>query len=87
MTTDTDTLGPPPLSVGVLGWLRKNLFSTWYNALLTLASLWLIYTVGSRMLVWAFTSARWGVITTNLRLFMIGPFPPEQAWRVWVCVV
>jgi general L-amino acid transport system permease protein len=87
MTIDTDTLGPPPMSVGVLGWLRKNLFSTWYNALLTLVSLWLIYTVGSRMLVWAVTSARWGVITTNLRLFMIGPFPPDQAWRVWVCVV
>ncbi len=87
MTIDTDTLGPPPLSVGVLGWLRKNLFSTWYNALLTLASLWLIYAVGSQLLVWTFTSARWGVITTNLRLFMIGPFPPEQAWRVWVCVV
>lgn len=87
MTIDTDTLGPPPLSVGVLGWLRKNLFSTWYNALLTLASLWLIYTVSSQMLVWAVTSARWGVITTNLRLFMIGPFPPDQAWRVWVCVV
>ena len=87
MTIDTDTLGPPPMSVGVLGWLRKNLFSTWYNALLTLVSLWLIYTVSSRMLVWAVTSARWGVITTNLRLFMIGPFPPDQAWRVWVCVV
>jgi len=27
-----------------------------------------------------------GVITTNLRLFMVGPFPPEQVWRVWLCL-
>ena len=87
MATDADTLGPPRLSVGVLGWLRKNLFSTWYNTLLTLFSLWVVCTVGGNLLVWAFTSARWGVITQSLRLFMVGPFPPEHVWRVWVCLV
>ncbi len=87
MATDADTLGPPRLSVGVLGWLRKNLFSTWYNILLTLFSLWVVCTVGGNLLVWAFTSARWGVITQSLRLFMVGPFPPEEVWRVWVCLV
>jgi general L-amino acid transport system permease protein len=87
MTTNTETLGPPRTSVGVLGWLRKNLFNTWYNALLTLVSLWMVYTAGSRLMTWAITTARWGVITTNLRLFMVGPFPPEQVWRVWVCLV
>ena len=87
MATDADSLGPPRLSVGVLGWLRKNLFSTWYNALLTLFSLWVVCTVGGNLLVWAFTSARWGVITQSLRLFMVGPFPPEEVWRVWVCLV
>jgi len=87
MATTVEDIGPPRMSVGVVGWLRKNLFSTWYNALLTLFSLWLIYTAGSRMLVWALTTARWGVITQNLRLFMVGPFPPEQTWRVWLCLV
>ncbi len=87
MTTNTQTLGPPRTHVGVLGWLRKNLFSTWYNALLTLVCVWVVYTAGSRFLVWALTTARWGVITTNLRLFMVGPFPPEQVWRVWLCLV
>ena len=87
MTTNTETLGPPRTHVGVLGWLRKNLFSTWYNTLLTLVSVWVVYTAGSRLLVWALTTARWGVITTNLRLFMVGPFPPEQVWRVWSCLV
>jgi general L-amino acid transport system permease protein len=84
--TTADDIGPPRTSVGVLGWIGKNLFGTWYNTLLTLVSLWAIYTVGSRLLVWMFTTARWGVITTNLRLFMVGPFPPEQVWRVWLCL-
>jgi general L-amino acid transport system permease protein len=86
MPTNSDTLGPPRTSIGILGWLKKNLFSTWYNTLLTLASLWVIYTAGSRLVVWALTTARWGVITTNLRLFMVGPFPPDQVWRVWLCL-
>jgi general L-amino acid transport system permease protein len=87
MATTTETIGPPRTSIGVLGWLKKNLFNTWYNALLTLVSLWIVYTVGGNLLVWAFTTARWGVITQNLRLFMIGPFPPEQVWRVWSCLL
>jgi general L-amino acid transport system permease protein len=75
------------MSVDILAWLKKNLFSTWYNVGLTLVSLWLVYTVGSKFLIWALTTARWGVITQNLRLFMVGPFPPDQVWRVWLCLV
>jgi general L-amino acid transport system permease protein len=33
-----ETLPPPRTSVGLLGWLRQNLFSTWYNALLTIVA-------------------------------------------------
>ena len=31
----TIEMRPPVTEVGVLGWLKKNLFSTWYNILLT----------------------------------------------------
>lgn len=86
MTAAVDTIEPPSTSVGVLGWLRKNLFSTWYNALLTIVMLWLIYIVGTGLLNWAFTGARWNVIGANLRLFMVGPYPPDQVWRVWLVV-
>jgi general L-amino acid transport system permease protein len=86
MTAAVDTIEPPSTSVGVLGWLRKNLFSTWYNALLTIVMLWLIYVVGTGLLNWAFTGARWEVISANLRLFMVGPYPPDQVWRVWLVV-
>ncbi len=80
-----DTLKPPATSVGVLGWLRKNLFSTWYNALLTLLALYVIYVVVGGL--WNFvTTADWGVVTANLRLFMVGRYPPEEMWRVWTSV-
>ncbi|MBI5650291.1 MAG: ABC transporter permease subunit [Chloroflexi bacterium] len=85
MTTTAETIGPPRTSVGALGWLKRNLFSPWYNALLSLISVWLIYSVGGQTVQWALT-ARWEVITSNLRLFMVGSFPPDQVWRVWLVV-
>ncbi|MDE3090203.1 MAG: amino acid ABC transporter permease [Chloroflexota bacterium] len=87
MTTTVEAVGPPRTSVGMIGWLRKNLFNSWFNSILTLVCLWLIYLVGSQLLVWALTGARWAVITENLRLFMTGPFPPDQVWRVWLVLV
>ncbi len=86
-TTAAEPLGPPRTSIGVLGWLRKNLFNNWYNSILSLLCLWAIYVVGSQFLMWAFTGARWTVISANLRLFMIGPFPPDQVWRVWLVLI
>jgi general L-amino acid transport system permease protein len=87
MTTATETLEPPRTSVGVLGWLKKNLFSTWYNTLLTFFMLWVIWAGGSALLSWVLTTARWEVITANTRLFLVGAYPPDQVWRVWLVVV
>ncbi|MBM4465812.1 MAG: amino acid ABC transporter permease [Chloroflexi bacterium] len=87
MATISETVRPPRTSVGVLGWLKENLFSTWYNALLTFGSLGLIYVVLRGIITWALTGARWDVVTTNLTLFLIGPFPRDQVWRVWACVI
>jgi general L-amino acid transport system permease protein len=78
---------PPRTSVGVLGWLKENLFSSWYNTLLTLGSLWLIYVMVRGIVTWARTEARWSAVTTNLWLFFVGPFPREELWRVWACVI
>ena len=85
MATVTDTIKPPRTSVGPTGWLRKNLFSSWLNSLLTILALWLIYNL--MIGLWGFFStAQWGVVTANLRLFMAGRYPIEQIWRVEVCV-
>ncbi len=43
----------PPLSeVGVIGWLRANLFSGWFNSILTFVSLVLIYLLLAAILPW-----------------------------------
>ena len=45
-------LPPPPATTGPIGWLRKNLFSSWANALLTVVSIYLLYLVASSILSW-----------------------------------
>lgn len=87
MTAETEIIKPPVTSLGVLGWLKKNLFSTWYNALLTIFSAWLLVVFLRALITWAVKTARWEVITANLRLFIVGQYPPEQVWRVHVCVL
>lgn len=77
---------PPRLTLGPFAWLRKNLFSTWYNVMLTFAALWLLYALLRPAIQWALTEARWGVIAANLTLFMIGQYPRDQLWRVWLTI-
>ena len=83
---DAAELKPPQLTVGPLAWLRKNLFSTWYNVALTLLAAWLLYLLLKPAVEWATTEARWGVIEANLTLFMIGLYPREQIGRVWLTI-
>ncbi len=78
-------LPPPSERVPVLRWLKHNLFSTWYNAVLTLSAGALVATLGYGLLSWAL-EARWGVIPANLKILLVGTYPPEQLWRVWAVV-
>ncbi|EKE43430.1 amino acid ABC transporter, permease protein [Oceaniovalibus guishaninsula JLT2003] len=43
---------PPETDTGVVAWLRKNLFSTWAYALLTIAALYVIYVILAGVLPW-----------------------------------
>lgn len=81
-----EPLPPPVERYTVLRWLHKNLFSTWYNALLTVACVVLIALALRSLVEWAVEQARWEVIAVNLRLFLVGQYPPAATWRVWVCV-
>lgn len=76
----------PPLTERnpLLRWLRQNLFNSWANTLLTLLMLWLIFSLGRSLTQWALQEAQWGVVPANLRLFLLGQYPPQQAWRVWI---
>jgi general L-amino acid transport system permease protein len=84
MAVQPEVIKPPRTEVGLLGWLKKNLFSTWYNGLLTVFSIAFIYVVLRAIITWVVRDARWEVVAVNLKVFMIGRYPGEEAWRVWV---
>ncbi|MEA5508816.1 amino acid ABC transporter permease [Crocosphaera sp. UHCC 0190] len=80
----SNLISPPPIyRVSPLSWIRKNLFSTWYNSLLTLISLFFLYRISSNLIIWIFTQAQWNVISLNLRLFLVGQYPLALLWRTW----
>lgn len=82
MEATTETVVKPPTFFGPVDWLKRNLFSTWLNALLTFLSLWLLYVVLRGALTWAFTSANWAPVTHSLKLFAVGQYPLDQMWRL-----
>ena len=64
-------------------WLRENLFSTWYNTLLTIGCLGILYAGVVTSARWIFWEARWEVIPANITPLLIGTYPRCQSWRLW----
>lgn len=77
----------PRLDNSALGWLRRNLFRTPADALLTLIVGGIVVMLGWRVLAWALTDAKWAVVTDNLRVLMQGLYPLEQQQRVVIAVL
>ena len=76
-------VSPPITDINTISWLKKNLFSTWYNSILSILSILFIYWIGSGLIQWLFTEAEWEVLSANLRLFFAGLYPVELLWRTW----
>lgn len=76
----------PPVSErsNILRWMRRNLFGSWYDALLTILGALIAYWAVKGFLTWVFTVAEWEVVSTNMRLLMIGQYPLEHSDRLWV---
>jgi general L-amino acid transport system permease protein len=77
-------LPPPPNVVGRGAWVRRNLFNTWYNAVLTAAFVALLGWVAFNTFGFVFITARWEIIWINLTNLLVGVFPRSQLYRVWV---
>jgi len=80
---NTNIEAPPELKVYPVKWIQKNLFSTWYNGLLTVILCGIFFQTIKGFLVWATTSARWPVLKANLALFFVGRYPQDEYWRIW----
>lgn len=63
-------------------WAKKNLFSSPFNTVLTVLAVAFLVIALRGLVRWVFFTADWSPVTQNLRLFMIGQYPPEQAWRI-----
>jgi general L-amino acid transport system permease protein len=86
-TAPARALPPPPEARhGPAGWARRNLFSSRTNGLVTIVLALVLAWVTGSVATWVLTEARWGVVTDNLRLFLIGLYPPPEAWRPWLCL-
>jgi len=89
-------LKPPITEVGVIGWLRGNLFNSWYNSLLTVVVLMLLWQLVPPFFRWAFIDsvwntpaevcrdiegACWSIIPRNISFIFFGFFPDGEQWR------
>ncbi len=50
---------PPIIKIGIIGWIKGNLFSTWYNSLFTLLGLYIFYLAIPPFFQWAIIDAVW----------------------------
>jgi general L-amino acid transport system permease protein len=97
-----EELKPPLISVGVIGWVRANLFNGWFNSLLTIVTLYFLWTVIPPLVRWAFIDsvwrstggvcrntdgACWSIIATNFRFILFGFFPHDQHWRPLIAIL
>ena len=95
-------LAPPSDDSGILGWMRKNLFSSWGNGLTTIILIVAMVWILSGFLEWALFTANftattgsecrgggacWALIREKFRYIFFGSFPYEQHWRPLFAVI
>ena len=80
-----DAMRPPSRS-GPSEWMRRNLFRTWYDTVLTVVFGALALYVLARAIVFVFVDARWEIIEVNLKLLMVGRWPSEELTTIAVAV-
>jgi general L-amino acid transport system permease protein len=77
----------PPRALSLSLWLRKNLFRSWFDTLLTIiVGIGLVW-FGVQFVRWLTSEAQWIVITDNFRGIMQGLYPIDQGWRLVVAVI
>jgi general L-amino acid transport system permease protein len=91
-------LPPPPGTVGVVGWMRQNLFSNITNSFFTILGIYILISIIPPILGWAifdadFTGASrtdctsdgacWTLIVVRGKQYLYGFYPTEELWRVY----
>jgi general L-amino acid transport system permease protein len=97
-----EQLKPPITRIGFIGWLRANLFSSVFNSLLTMVTLYFLWKIVPAFVRWAFIDsswnttgaacraaggACWSIVAKNFRFIIFGFFPYESQWRPLVAMI
>jgi general L-amino acid transport system permease protein len=97
-----EELRPPVTSIGVIGWVRNNLFNGVFNSILTIVTLFFLWKVVPPLFRWAFidsawtttgqacrkaAGACWSIVYTNFRFIIFGFYPYEQQWRPFLAMM
>ena len=89
---------PPPIATsGLIGWFRKNLFSSPINSILTLLCIYILWLILNDFFHWAYIDASfdgndrlactskgacWAWVDQRIGQFFYGFYPQEERWRV-----
>ena len=98
----TEGLKAPVISIGILQWIKSNLFNGVFNSVLTILTLILLYKVVPPFIKWAFIDslwfstakecrdidgACWSIIPYNIRFIIFGFYPYELHWRPLLAMI
>ena len=98
----TEGLRAPVIRIGVVQWIKANLFNGVFNSILTIVTLFFLYKVIPPFVKWAFidslwfssaeqcragTGACWSIIPANIRFIIFGFYPHELHWRPFVAMI
>jgi len=101
-TVQAEELRPPVTSIGVIGWVKNNLFNGGLNSSLTVVTFFLLWKMVPPFFRWAFIDsawttsgeacrkvigACWSIIYSNFRFMMFGFYPYEQQWRPFLAMM
>ncbi|MCK5310510.1 MAG: amino acid ABC transporter permease [Desulfobacteraceae bacterium] len=92
---------PPISSVGFIGWIRENLFSSPLNTALTIIIISILWFSIIPFLNWAFidscwhpdancretNGACWSIISSNYKIILFGFYPQDILWRPITAIV
>lgn len=67
-------------------WVRANLFATRAGSVLTVVFGLLLAYITYRLAWFVLVSSNWEIVRRNLRVLMIGRYPVDEAWRLWVAL-
>lgn len=98
----TEDIRPPVTSVGIIGWIRSNLFNNVLNSILTIVSLLFLWKTVPPLISWVFIDslwvstpaecrnidgACWSIISSNYRFILFGFYPHDIHWRPSLAVI